>query len=216
MNEAGEDVDLDVEMSQPEVIPRSLNIFGVTNLSTKDILKFVISLFASLNVDPEAKVEWIDDDSCNVLFPDDAYVDHCLLAGRPVDDGSIAIVCPATLEGGEDHPLRMRRAVETDSKNPRRTWRDSKYYKKRLEEKGINPITLTPASRVILKPREGARPLTNGRVTLIPRRRLMQAKSIIYGEDAFSKRENRQQSMDVDQQEVKRRESRTARFSAHN
>ena len=224
MNEAG-DVDLlDVEMSQPGTLPKTLNVFGVTHLSTKEILAFISSLFSSLNVDPEAKVEWIDDDSCNVAFPDDAYVDHCLIAGTPIEgstDGAISIVCPPTSEGGDSHPLRIRRANETDSKNPRRSWRESKYYKKRLEENGINPVTLKPATRVILKPREGARlPLKPSAVTLIPRRHLNQAKTIIFGDEFHSKhRKNpldKSKIMEVDEEELKRREDRAKRFAYHN
>jgi hypothetical protein len=208
----------DVEMSQPDLQPKTLNVFGVSNLSTKEIVGFIESLFASLNVNPEAKVEWIDDDSCNVLFPDDAYVDHCLISGSPMEgssDGSISIICPATMEGGQTHPLKLRRAVQSDSKRPNRTWRDSKYYKKRLEDKGINPVTLAPASRVILKPREGARPPVKSKVTLIPRRHINLAKNIIYGDEAFSKRKSHG-SMDVDEHELKRREERAKRFSSHN
>lgn len=227
--QVGEDVDLDVEMVAPAVVPNKVNLFGVSNMSTKEITSFVKSNFANVGVDPEVKVEWIDDDSCNVVFADDSFVDHMLSLGTPIEgsiDNSMSISVPPSNEGEEPQMLSMRRSTEQDSKNPARSWRDSKYYKKRLEDKGINPETLAPVSRVILKPREGAKvPQSNkpSKVTLIPRHLVNKARSAMYGDEAFSRKKERVMkkherdgsSMVVDEEELRRREERGKRFASH-
>lgn len=216
-----EEVDYgDVEMSQPPIVPNKLNIYGVSRLSTKDIVSFLHSLFPSDSPVPEIKIEWIDDSSCNAVFSDEEFVSLLISSGTPVESGEpgcVLYTCPATSEGDEPHPLNVRQATENDVKNPKRSWKESKYYRKRLEEKGINPETLRPVSKVILKPRQG---VPEPKVSLIPRRLVHQAKSAIYGDDAFSKIKERkakrsESHMVVDEEEIRRREDRSKRFAAH-
>lgn len=211
---SGEDIDLDVEMSAPPTVPNKVNLYGVSNLSTKEISAFVKSI---LNDSIHIKVEWIDDDSCNIVFPDDSFVESFLSLGQPIEaasmDGSLSLAFQPVPEGEEPQMLSIRRANESDSKNPARSWRDSGYYKTRLEEKGINPETLAPVSRVILKPREGAKvpQKKSTKVSLIPRHLVNKARSAMYGDDAFSKRKERANN----EEELQRREQRAKRFNAH-
>lgn len=227
--QVGEDVDLDVEMVAPATVPCKLNLFGVSNMSTREITSFVKNTFSSVGFDPEVKVEWIDDESCNVVFTDDSFVDHILSLGTPMEgsiDHSISISVPPLNEGEESQMLSMRRSTENDSKNPARSWRDSKYYKKRLEDQGINPDTLAPVSRVILKPREGAKVShsnKSSKVILIPRHQVNKARSAMYGDEAFSRKKERVMkkqdregsSMVVDEEELRRRQERGKRFASH-
>jgi hypothetical protein len=214
----------DIEMMAPPTVPNKVNVFGVSTLSTKEISDFIKSLFKSSTHVPEIKVEWIDDDSCNVVFQEDQLVDQVLSFGTPMEgssEGGVSISVPPANEGEEPQMLEMRRANEADTKNPARSWRDSKFYKKRLELKGINPDTLAPISKVILKPREGAKPLpSQPKVALVPRHIANKARAVMYGEDAFSKRKETKkrpavESMIVDEEELKKREDRAKRFGSH-
>ena len=222
--EAGEEVELDVEMAMPSMIPNKVNMYGVSSLSTREITEFIDSVFAPMRMQPEVKIEWIDDESCNAVFLSDSIANQLLSLGTPVEgsvDGSVSMLVPPTIEGGEAQPLTLRRATEADTKSPARSWRDSKYYKKRLEQKGINPETLAPISKVILKPREGAKVSPAGsKVSLISRKQVQQARSAMYGEEAFSKKRERMEKrketeMVVDEEELKRRQERAQRFANH-
>jgi hypothetical protein len=215
-----DEVDYDVEMSAPASIPNKLYLFGVSSLSTKDIVSLVTSMFQEV---PEIKVEWIDDSSCNVVLPDESCVLYILSIGTPTEvAGSVSLSCPSTSEGGEPLVLTARGATELDVKNPKRSWKESQYYRKRLESQGINPDTLRPVSKVILKPREGARAHSpRNKVTLIPRKLIHQAKSAIYGADAFSRKKERSlkradSAKVVEEMELTRRAERAKRFAAHN
>ena len=217
---AGEEVELDVDMALPSIVPNKVNMYGVTSLSTSEITEYIDSVFAPFRMQPEVKIEWIDDDSCNALFLNDSVVNQLLSLGTPVEasvDGSVSLTVPPTIEGGEPQAIVLRRATEADAKNPARSWRDSKYYKKRLEQKGINPETLAPVSRVILKPREGVQS-SPSKVTLIPRKLVHKARSAMYGDEAFSKKKERimkRQEMEVDEDELKKRSDRAQRFANH-
>lgn len=217
---SADEVDYDVEMSAPASIPNKLYLFGVSSLSTKDIVSFVSSMFQEV---PEIKVEWIDDSSCNAVLPDENWVQYFLSLGTPTEvAGSVSLSCPSTSEGGERLALTARVATELDVKIPKRSWKESQYYRKRLESQGINPDTLRPVSKVILKPRDGAKaPSPRAKVTLIPRKLINQAKSAIYGDEAFSRKKERSWKradsvMVVDEDELKRRAERAKRFGAHN
>jgi len=117
--------------------------------------------------------------------------------------------------------LLAKRATSSDVKDPKRSWKESNYYKRRLEEKGINPVTLKPVSKVILKPRSGITEpsqTSSKKVSLIPRKLVNEAKNVIYGDDAFSKRKAKKSqsiSMEIDEEELARRSARSERFSAH-
>ena len=216
-----EEVDYDMEVAAPSVITYKLNIFGVSNLSTKEIIAFLHTYFPGVDA-PEITIEWINDETCNATFPHYSLVDVVLAAGTLIeggDFGSVSITCPPTVEGGDSHPLTIRRANAGDVKKLTHSWKESNYYKKRLAEKGINPVTLKPVSRVILKPREGVtEPSRSSKVTLIPRTLVKQAKTAIYGEDAFSRKKERSakrsETLMVDDEELKRRDDRAKRFSS--
>jgi hypothetical protein len=217
---------LDIEMNGPSIVPNKVNVFGVSNLSTKEIEGFVSNILSTVGMTTESKVEWIDDDTCNIVFAQDEHAAQLLALGAPVEgsvEGAVSFAVPVTNEGEEPQMLEMRRANEKDVKNPGRSWRDSKFYKKRLEDRGINPETLAPVSRVILKPREGASQKSNRptKVALVPRHLANKARAAMYGDEAFSKKKERSKkqvlgsSMEVDEEEIRRREERGRRFAAH-
>ena len=209
---------LDVEMTAPPTVLNKVNLFGVSSLSTKEISDFARSLFDS---PPDLKVEWIDDDSCNIVFQEDIFVDQMLSRGTPMEasvESCVSISVPPANEGEEAQMLEMRRANEADSKNPARSWRDSKYYKQRLESRGINPETLAPISRVIMKPREGAKPLSSSKhqkVSLIPRHLANKARAAMYGGDHPPRRKPVLEDMAVDEEEIRKRQDREKRFGSH-
>jgi hypothetical protein len=204
----------------PVIVDKQLNIFGVGSMSTTEIQEYIRNLFNNPSL--PIKVEWINDESCNAIFEEDDHVALILSVGDIVasSDSERCLVVPPTIEGEDPTNLIVRRATDADIKDPKRSWKESKYYKKKLEEKGINPETLKPISKVILKPRDGAQVATS-KVSLIPRKLVNDAKSIIYGENAFSKRKNKRSTngqasmMDVDEEELARRAQRAQRFSAH-
>ena len=209
----------------PDIVPCKLNIFGVSRLSTKEIQTYIRNLFSNESLD--VRIEWIDDDTCNAVFESDDYVSLMLSVGDVILEAEGAdqksFTVPPTMEGEEPHNLIAKRATSSDVKNPKRSWKESIYYKKKLEEKGINPDTLKPVSRVILKPRSGihehsSKDSSTKKVSLIPRRLVNEAKNVIYGDDAFSKRKSKKSessSMEVDEEELARRSARAERFSAH-
>jgi len=215
----------DIAIDIPEVVPNKLNIFGVSRLSTKEIQNFIQNLFSNSAMD--VRVEWINDDSCNAVFESDEFVSLMLSVGEVVlgpegeESGQRAFIVPPTLEGEEPHNLLAKRATSSDVKDPKRSWKESNYYKRRLEEKGINPVTLKPVSKVILKPRSGITEpsqTSSKKVSLIPRKLVNEAKNVIYGDDAFSKRKAKKSqsiSMEIDEEELARRSARSERFSAH-
>ena len=212
----------DIALESPEIVPNKLNIYGVSRLSTKEIQTFVQNLFSNSELD--VRIEWINDESCNAVFDSDEFVSLMLSVGEIVldgdgnDSGQRAFIVPPTIEGEEPHNLLAKRATSADVKDPQRSWKESHYYKRKLEEKGINPVTLKPVSKVILKPRTGANEPSSSteKVSLIPRKLVNDAKNVIYGDDAFSKRKARKhESMEVDEEELARRSARAQRFSAH-
>ena len=88
-------VDYDIEMTPPAVVSHKLNIFGVSNLSTKDIISFLSAYFGEAS--PEVKIEWIDDSSCNAVFDDPSFVTHILHIGTPIESGepgSVSLIYP--------------------------------------------------------------------------------------------------------------------------
>ena len=215
----------DIAIDIPEVVPNKLNIFGVSRLSTKEIQNFIQNLFSNSAMD--VRVEWINDDSCNAVFESDEFVSLMLSVGEVVlgpegeESGQRAFIVPPTIEGEEPHNLLAKRATSSDVKDPKRSWKESNYYKRRLEEKGINPVTLKPVSKVILKPRSGITEpsqTSSKKISLIPRKLVNEAKNVIYGDDAFSKRKAKKSqsiSMEIDEEELARRTARSERFSAH-
>jgi hypothetical protein len=217
---------MDIEMSAPSIVPNKVHVFGVTHISTKEIQNFVNSVFSVPGTTPEFKVEWIDDDSCNIAFKEIEHSDQLLSLGTPIEgsiENAVSFSVPPLHEGEEAQMLAMRRAHEGDTKNPARSWRDSKFYKKRLEEKGINPETLAPINKVILKPREGAKVPESKpvKVSLIPRALANKARAAMYG-DEFSRRKPEKKKpsvlgsdMVLDEDELRRREERSRRFASH-
>jgi len=129
----------DIAIDIPEVVPNKLNIFGVSRLSTKEIQNFIQNLFSNSAMD--VRVEWINDDSCNAVFESDEFVSLMLSVGEVVlgpegeESGQRAFIVPPTLEGEEPHNLLAKRATSSDVKDPKRSWKESNYYKRRLEEK---------------------------------------------------------------------------------
>jgi hypothetical protein len=212
-------------METSEIVPNKLNIFGVSRLSTKEIQGFIQTMFS--NASMEVRVEWIDDDTCNTVFESDELVSLMLSVGEIVlgadgeDTNQRSFTVPPSMEGEEPHYLIAKRATSADMKDPKRSWKESNYYKRKLEEKGINPVTLKPVSKVILKPRSGVKEphqTESKKVSLIPRRLVNEARNVIYGDEAFSKRKSKKQesfSMDIDEEELARRNSRAQRFSSH-
>jgi hypothetical protein len=208
---------IESEETPARIVEKKLNIYGVSRMSTSEIQEYIRNLFrnASLSI----KVEWINDDSCNAIFDDDDHVALILSVGDIVatSEAEKSLTVPPSLEGEEPTNLIVRRATDADIKDPKRSWKESVYYKKKLEEKGINPETLKPISKVILKPREGAK--VPSKVSLIPRRLVNDAKSIIYGDHAFSKNKARgmrdDKRMEVDDEEIAKRAHRAQRFSSH-
>ena len=200
----------DVEM-QPVGVSK-LNVSGVSNLSTKEIeeilfgkLREAVILGTGESLAMNLKVEWLHDDACNVVCGSETQTELLLSLGEPIEgatDGSVAL-----------SELVIRRATELDTKRESQSWKDSQYYKKRLSEKGINPETLRPVGKVILKPARAASPK---KVSLIPRRLLQQAKQAIYGDEAFSKRNQKKQmneeGIELDKDELARRAARCQRF----
>ena len=208
-----------------EIVPNKLNIFGVSRMSTKEIQAVIQTMFSNASMD--VRVEWINDDTCNAVFDSDEFValmlsvGEIVLGAEGVDTNQRSFTIPTTTEGEEPHYLIAKRATSADTKDPKRSWKESNYYKRKLEEKGINPVTLKPVSKVILKPRSGAvEPFKNEpkKVSLIPRRLVNEARNVIYGDDSFSKRKSKKQetfSMDIDEEELARRSARADRFSSH-
>ena len=209
---------MDESMEAPEVIPCKVNIYGVSALSTKEIIGFIKTKMVNCG---EIKIEWIDDDNCNAVFLSDEEAAAFISAGENFEGGideERSMIVPREEEGEEPQNLIIRRARDVDVKNQTRSWKESKYYKKKLEEKGINPNTLRPVSRVILKPRDGVVLKPKSKVSLIPRKLVNEAKSAIYGEDAFSKKRerihkrNEQIMVVVDEEEIIKRQDRAKRF----
>ena len=155
-------------------VPCRLHLFGVNNLSTKEVLR----LFEP--VGGAEKCEWLDDFSCNVHLSVDDRVED-ILATYPISDDhpDWRVTEPIPRESNPDEAvvLYLRRATDADKKHPNRKWQDSKFYKKQLEsqnvvivpatESGARTVVLKPASRtsVILEPAR--------RVLLEPARRVI-------------------------------------------
>lgn len=212
-----EQMEIDM-MAPPVVIPNKVNVTGVSELSTEDLINFVNSK-ANTSLSEPVKVDWIDDNHCNLVFNLETEAAGFLELGSAEFEGAIGDEKQITVN---DQTLIIRRGTDLDVKNPKHTWRESMYYKKKLEQKGINPDTFKPiVSRVILKPREGVQlPVKKSspqKVSLIPRKLVNQAKREIFGDNAFSK--NKQKSLDkhgmeVDEQELAKRQERGKRFSS--
>lgn len=209
---------MDIDMMTPPVtIMNKVNVSGVSDFSTQDLIDFVDSKAVSGLAEP-VKVDWIDDNHCNLVFAKDTEAAGFLELGTLGFEGSEGDERRITVN--ENQTLIIRQGTDLDVKNPKRSWRESMYYKRKLEEKGINPDTFKPVvSRVILKPREGVQlvPKKDSKVSLIPRKLVNQAKSAIFGDNAFSKnrqkRSEKHRHMEVDQDELAKRQQRMQRFA---
>lgn len=180
-----------------KICANKINVCGVSTMSTCEIQDFVSGLLGDVAL---PKIEWINDDSCNLVFTlEEAETCVSVLLGNSSSWGSL-----------------VARMASSDDVKPKTTsWKDSVYYKKKLEEKGINPQTLKPVGKVILKPNPASSrvtltpgPCAPTPVSLIPRRLVNQAKVAIYGEEAFSKKKKV-----IDDDEIARRNARAERFT---
>lgn len=150
-----------------EIIPCKMHLFGVNDLTTQEVL----ALFDSAG--GADKVEWLDDASCNVFLSDDAKIEAILAGYEKMENGWVKTE-PIPLEGKEPVLLELRKATTADVKSEGRTWRDSDFYRKRLEKKSIVMIPAKGAESVgvILKPapRNARTVVTKSGVVLEPRR----------------------------------------------
>ena len=185
-------------MDIDDIVLTKVNISGVSSLSTLDISNFVVS---KLSDQISVQIEWIDDNACNAVFPS---AEHAALF--------LSLGTDSLIEYNESVVLTIRPALVSDIKSSSRSWKESGYYKKKLEEKGINPTTFKPVGKVILKPASHVNP---SKVTLVPRKLVQQAKEAIYGDEAFSRKKNRKQIVDdivMDEDDIAKRDARSQRF----
>ena len=59
-----------------EFVSSKINLSGVSDLSTEEILSFVCEKCDC--VDSTLKIEWIDDNACNVVFPSEEMSEEFL------------------------------------------------------------------------------------------------------------------------------------------
>lgn len=197
-------------MTAPVGIPTKVNVSGVIDLSSDDLIAFVNSK-ASAPLSDAVRVEWIDDNHCNLVFSSETESAGFLELGSSGFEGAMGD--ERQLGYNDACTLIIRQGTDHDVKNPTRTWRESVYYKRKLEEKGINPDTFK-SNKVILKPREGVKaPAKSSKVQLIPRRLIQEAKQVVFGSNAFSKNKSKtHQPMIIDEHELAKRNDRAKRF----
>lgn len=157
-----------------EIVPCKMHLLGVNDLTTQEVL----ALFDSAG--GADKVEWLDDASCNVFLSDDEKVEAILAGYEKMDNGWVKTE-PIPLEGKDPVVLELRKATTTDVKSQSRTWRDSEFYRKRLEK---NHVVMIPAKSaesvgVVLKPapKNARTVVTKSGVVLEPRRSRQRSRS---------------------------------------
>lgn len=128
------------------IIKTSLYVYGVDYLNTKRILEYFHYFTPS-------KVEWLNDTSCNVIFPSEdnalqALNTSCLeKISNPEDFDNIKRTAIGYQLKDENIPIYIRFSTENDKKSEKTKAKDSKFYKwskKNKQHLKNKPITRKP------------------------------------------------------------------------